>query len=291
MGAGGCLEPCNRARGRGVPARMRGLRRTLTVAAAVALVAVAGCAAPGQPEPGETGSSAVSSTSARPVASSAMASAPADMSTPTSAPSPSAPSVIPVDETGAVPWVDTPGTMFFGSPLPVAALPTGGRACRAADLRASGDIGASGGGGHTVAAFEFTDVSATPCILKGFPRVVATEPAKPPVVAVNGGFFVGQETSATMSPGSHTTLSLETERDCDARYASGKNWSTLIYTQRRDDSGRRHCRGARQLRRRMWAVHWSIRRRATRAAVHAVAHRRSHRGDRTAKCGRRRRHP
>ena len=72
-------------------------------------------------------------------------------------------------------------------------------------------------------------MNATPCILKGFPRVVATEAGKAPVVAVDGAFFVGQEISATMSPGSYTTLSLETERDCDARYASGKNWPTLIY--------------------------------------------------------------
>ncbi len=171
---------------------MRGLRRSLTVAAAVALVAVSGCAAPGQPEPGGTGSSAVSSTPARPVASAAMASTPANVSTPTSAPSPSAPSapsVMPVDETGAVAWVDTPGAIFSGSPLPVAALPTGGRPCRASDLRASGDIGASGGGGHTPETFEFTNTSATPCILRGFPHVVATETGKPAVVAVDGGLL------------------------------------------------------------------------------------------------------
>ena len=119
--------------------------------------------------------------------------------------------------------------MFLSSPLPVAALPTTGRACRASDLRASGDIGAPGGGGHTPETFEFVDTSSTPCVLKGFPRVVATEPGKPAVVAVDGGFFVGQEKSATMSPGSYTTLSLETERDCDARYADVNHWPTLIY--------------------------------------------------------------
>jgi hypothetical protein len=115
--------------------------------------------------------------------------------------------------------------------LPVAALPTSGRACRASDLNASGDIGGPGGGGHTLETFELTDVSATPCILKGYPRVAATEPGKPAVVAAHayGAFFVNQPTSATMRPGSYTILSLDTERDCDARYAVANRYSTLIY--------------------------------------------------------------
>jgi Protein of unknown function (DUF4232) len=118
--------------------------------------------------------------------------------------------------------------MFLSSPLPVAALPTTGRACRAADLRVS-DVGGNGGGGHGYATFEFVDTSPTPCILKGFPRVVATERGKPAVVAVDGGYFVGQEKSATMTPGISTSLDIETERDCDARYALPNQWPTLMY--------------------------------------------------------------
>jgi len=49
------------------------------------------------------------------------------------------------------------------------------------------------------------------------------------VVAGNGGFFVGQEQSATMAPGAVTTLNLETERDCVARDESHKPNSTLMY--------------------------------------------------------------
>jgi len=118
--------------------------------------------------------------------------------------------------------------MFFGSPLPVAPLPTTGRPCRSSDLAVS-DIGGNGGGGHSYATFQFVNKSSTPCILTGFPRVVATEPGKPALMAVDGGFFVGQEVSATMSPGSSATLSLETERDCNARYAVPNSWPTLIY--------------------------------------------------------------
>jgi hypothetical protein len=203
---------------------MRVLRWGGTAVAAGLLVAISGCAAPVESAPNASGSGLVSSVPAPSVAATPGATPPAADPTPTAASS-----VGPVDETGAAPWVDTPGAMFLGSPLPVAALPTTGRACRAADLRASGDIGGSGGGGHTPEIFEFTDRSATPCILQGFPHVVATEPGKPAVVAVGGGFFTRQETPATMSPGSYTMLSLETERDCDARYAVPNSYSTLIY--------------------------------------------------------------
>jgi hypothetical protein len=197
------------------------------VVAAGLVVAISGCAAPGAPAQNATGSGSASSASAQPVVSSS--SAPADLSTAASAPSAPTPPGVPVDETGAVPWGNAPGSMFFGSPLPVAPLPTSGRACRASDLKPSGDIGGSGGGGHTPEIFEFTDISTTPCVLKGFPRVVATEPGKPPVVAVKGGFFTEQETPATMSRGSYTWLSLETERDCNARYAVPDSYTTLIY--------------------------------------------------------------
>ena len=44
-----------------------------------------------------------------------------------------------------------------------------------------------------------------------------------------GPFFVEQQTSATMSPGSYTMLSLDTERDCDARYVVPNTYPTLIY--------------------------------------------------------------
>jgi hypothetical protein len=211
---------------------MRVLRRVATVAAAGMVVAISGCAAPGESAPNASGSGLVSSVPAPSVAATPSATPPAADPTPTAAPSAArsaAPSVVPVDETNAASWVDTPGAMFLGSPLPVAALPTTGRACRASDLKASGDIGAPGGGGHTPEAFEFVDTSPTPCVLKGFPRVVATEAGKPAVVAVDGGYFVGHEQSATMSPGSSTMLSLETERDCDARYAVVNHWPTLIY--------------------------------------------------------------
>lgn len=138
------------------------------------------------------------------------------------------PSIVPVDEAGAVPWVDRPGTMFFGSPLPVATLPTSGPPCRAADLRVS-DVGGNGGGGHSYATFDFMNVGSSPCILQGFPRVVATEPGRRALVAGDGAYFVGKEQSATMQPGATTSLSIETERDCTARGTVSSGSPTLIY--------------------------------------------------------------
>jgi Protein of unknown function (DUF4232) len=182
------------------------------------VLVTAACAAPGQP-------------ARTAVASSGVATAPTtDAPTPTATPSstPPTPAVVPIDETGAVPWVDRPGTMFFGSPLPVVPLPTGGPPCRAADLKVS-DLGGNGGGGHSYATFDFMNVSSAPCILQGFPRVVATEPGKPALVAGDGAFFVGKEQSATMQPGATTSLSLETERDCTARGTVSSGSPTLIY--------------------------------------------------------------
>jgi hypothetical protein len=118
--------------------------------------------------------------------------------------------------------------MFFGSPLPSAPLPTGGSPCRAADLRVS-NLGGNGGGGHSFTTFDFTNVSSAPCILQGFPRVVATEPGRRAVVAGDGAFFVGTEQSATMQPGEITSLSIETERDCTARDTFSSGSPTLIY--------------------------------------------------------------
>jgi len=119
--------------------------------------------------------------------------------------------------------------MVAASPLPAAPLPTSGPACRSVDVSATYDSG-NGGGGHSYQTYAFRDVGSRPCILRGFPRVVATEPGKPPVSASEGGFFVGKEVPETMTPGGVTTqLNLETERDCEARDKNPNTWPTSIY--------------------------------------------------------------
>ncbi|HEY3034953.1 MAG TPA: DUF4232 domain-containing protein [Streptosporangiaceae bacterium] len=138
------------------------------------------------------------------------------------------PSVSPVSERGAVPWVDRPGRLFEPSPLPARRLPADARPCAASQVRVSPD-GGNGGGGHSYQMFAFRNVSRTTCILRGYPSVVASEPGKADVTAADGGFFVGRERSGNMPPGGTATLSIETERDCPARYASPNQFPALIY--------------------------------------------------------------
>jgi uncharacterized protein DUF4232 len=128
-----------------------------------------------------------------------------------------------------VPWVDRPGTMFVPSPIPTRPPKTDARPCTAADIRVRPD-GGNGGGGHQYSTFAFRNISSSSCLLKGFPRVVASEPGRQDVVASDGGFFVGHfEVTADMAPGQVTYLSIETETDCTARYTTPNTWPTLIY--------------------------------------------------------------
>ncbi len=263
---------------------MHVLRRVATLVAAGLLLVTSGCAAPGQSAGDASGGSRPASPTladpaahpSSPVASSPVASsssAPAEVPTPTVAPSmvalsPTAPSATPVDETGAVPWVDTPGAMFFGSPLPVAALPTSGRPCRAADSRRPRISAATGGGGETLRELQLTNMSSTPCILNGFPRVVAdgARKARGCRRPASGALFVEQETSATMNPGSYTMLSLATERDCDARYAVPNKMSDIdLPHSDGHDSRRRGVVLHDNFRRRMRFVHWPVRCRRNRS--------------------------
>lgn len=138
------------------------------------------------------------------------------------------PSVSPVSERGAVPWVDLPGRPFEPSPLPAHRLPANARPCTASQVRVSPD-GGNGGGGHSYQTFAFRNVSKTACILRGYPPVVASEPGKADVTAADSGFFVGRERSGNMPPGGVTTLNIETERDCPARYANPGKFPALIY--------------------------------------------------------------
>jgi hypothetical protein len=141
---------------------------------------------------------------------------------------PPSPSVSPVSERGAVPWADLPGQFFEPSPLPAHWRPANARPCTASQVRVSPD-GGNGATGHLFAYFAFRNVSRTTCILRGYPPVVASEPGKPDVTAAHSGWFTGGERSGNLRPGGVTTLSIETDRDCPARYANPNQYPTLIY--------------------------------------------------------------
>jgi hypothetical protein len=138
------------------------------------------------------------------------------------------PSISSVSELGAVPWADRPGRFFEPSPLPAHPLTANARPCTASDVRVVPD-GGNGGGGHSYQTFVFRNIGTTTCVLRGYPSVVASEPGKADVTAADGGFFVGRERSGNMPPGGVTALSIETERDCPARYAHPDRYPALVY--------------------------------------------------------------
>jgi hypothetical protein len=109
------------------------------------------------------------------------------------------PSISPVSERGAVPWVNLRGRLFEASPLPVHWRPANARPCTAAQVRVSPD-GANGGGGHCYHTFAFRNVSGTTSILRGYPSVVASEPGKADMTAADGGYFVAVSGPGTCRP-------------------------------------------------------------------------------------------
>lgn len=127
-----------------------------------------------------------------------------------------------------MPWVNRPGRIVLPKPLPRHFVPATARPCSAADLRAFAD-GGNGAGGHTEFTLGLRNVGQSTCLLKGYPRVVATEPGRKPVVATDGGFMVGRERPGNMPPGGVTRLNLETDQDCTARYAKPGQYPTRVY--------------------------------------------------------------
>lgn len=100
--------------------------------------------------------------------------------------------------------------------------------CTAEQVRASAD-GSDSATGHHLSYYKFRNVGAKPCILRGFPLVIASEPGKPDVTASHTSWFIYREQSGSMPPGGVTVLSLETVRDCPARYATPGTFPGLIY--------------------------------------------------------------
>jgi Domain of unknown function (DUF4232) len=138
------------------------------------------------------------------------------------------PSIRAVSERGAVPWANLPGQVFVPSPLPVPRPPATAPPCMASQVRVSPE-GENGATGHLFAYFAFRNVSGRACILRGYPAVVASQPGKPSVTAAHSGWFSNDERSGNMRPGGVTTLSIETDRDCPARYAHPGTFPTLAY--------------------------------------------------------------
>jgi hypothetical protein len=118
--------------------------------------------------------------------------------------------------------------MIWPRALPRHFIPATARPCTAADLRAF-PAGGNGATGHSEITVGLRNIGAGACLLKGYPRVVATEPGHKAVIAADGGYLVGRERPGNMPPGGVTWLNLETDRDCPARYAKPGRYPTRVY--------------------------------------------------------------
>jgi Protein of unknown function (DUF4232) len=125
-----------------------------------------------------------------------------------------------VDLAGAIPWIHAPTEPPLPPPPPPPRpRPTDAPPCRAGDVAASFD-GSNGAGGHAIVYVTFRNITASTCVLKGYPQVTASQPGLPDLTGTDGSFFQSDGT-ANMAPGQNTLLGLETDTYCPARPGGG----------------------------------------------------------------------
>jgi hypothetical protein len=100
---------------------------------------------------------------------------------------------------------------------PTTAAPT--PACTARDVSARFD-GDNGAGGHLLHYVRFRNTSPAPCVLRGYPHVVASAPGRPDVTGSNGGSFRNGR-SPDLAPGDEALLAMVTATYCDRRPGGG----------------------------------------------------------------------
>jgi hypothetical protein len=120
---------------------------------------------------------------------------------------------------GAVPWADLPSapppppTAYPQSPRPANARP-----CRAPDLEVTdADMGASPQ--TPITRIGFRNVSSSPCLLSGFPRVTLTQAGQPSVAGAPTTVSYGQDSAANQPPGTSSYILLITQDSCSAQGA------------------------------------------------------------------------
>ena len=128
-----------------------------------------------------------------------------------------------------IPWVDRPAPPPpHVAPVTAPPPPSDARRCRAEDVTI-GDAGGNGATGTLFTSFAFTNVSSTTCSLVGFPAVSVSAPGRRPIAATPATGFPAENTGGNVAPGESARVSLVTERDCDARYATTNTYPTVIY--------------------------------------------------------------
>lgn len=116
---------------------------------------------------------------------------------------------------GVVPWADRPAAPY-AEPGP-RTFATDARPCQPPDLRTS--AGRSGVGlGNTNVAVQFTNRSATACVLLGYPKVagISSSGAITPVAATHGSYFGDPGPPANIAPGQTAAVNVSGADACQA---------------------------------------------------------------------------
>jgi hypothetical protein len=142
-----------------------------------------------------------------------------------------------------VAWVDRAAPKAW-VPEPIAPKPPTMKApqCTAAQLQAGHSAG-NGASGMQFFTVRLRNVSKAPCQLIGRPtRVAAQTPGKPDVIATKGLHLASSGVGGDLAPGKSGYLTVETDRDCQARYSDPNNrfptnrYSSLAVTLRSNTS-------------------------------------------------------
>jgi hypothetical protein len=130
-----------------------------------------------------------------------------------------------------VAWVDQPAPKPW-SPKPIQPSPPTMNAprCLASQLHVGKPLG-NGATGMMFTTIPLRNISTTPCLLVGTPaRVAARAAGKPDVVATRGLQLGSGGVGGDLQPGRRGYLTIETDRDCAARYATPNTFPTNNYS-------------------------------------------------------------
>jgi len=116
---------------------------------------------------------------------------------------------------GVVPWADRPAAPYT-EPGP-RRFSTDARPCQPADLRTSPGRGGVGLG-NTNVAVQFTNRSATACVLVGYPEVagISSSGAIAPLAATHGSYFGDPGPPANIAPGQTAAVNVSGADACPA---------------------------------------------------------------------------
>lgn len=126
-----------------------------------------------------------------------------------------------------MPWVNRPLPLYvIPEPTPIR-YPTSAPPCRAAQLRVS--QGRTGVGlGNQLEELVFTNIGATPCLLRGYPTIRAGNGRV--LHPQHGGTYFGLLTPADLQPRGHVFLDVATSRGCDGGRKPAARYTDLFFT-------------------------------------------------------------